>query len=71
MDHKNEDLLKYKGEIEGKTVTIPSSVGLEKRINVFLRSLNPSGVVGEISGDPVELLRKLREMKSNKVTLIQ
>lgn len=71
VDYENEELLKYKQEIKVKEVTIPSTVGLEKKINVFLRSLEPKGVVGKLSKEPVELLRILREMKSNKKTLIE
>ena len=69
VDLDNSDLLKYKEEISSKEVTIPSSIGLEKKINIFLRSLHPEGRMKQLSSNPVELLRILREMKSSKKTL--
>jgi hydroxyacylglutathione hydrolase len=45
--------------------TVPTSIGLERRTNPFLRAPDLAGAVGVASGDPVEAFAALRAAKDS------
>jgi hydroxyacylglutathione hydrolase len=47
------------------TPTVPSTIGEEKRINPFMRCINPEIQKKMNTPDAISLMAKLREMKDN------
>lgn len=61
-------MLAYYQFSKNNLCTLPSTLGKEKQVNVFLRVLSPSKTLSEISKDPEQLLKHLRQMKNDNTT---
>lgn len=62
----NEYLMKYENLRKGNLPTIPSTIGDEIRYNGFMKCREPA--IQELlgcMGDPIEAMRKMRELKNN------
>ncbi len=63
VEPENRDLLEFEQEIQAKEMTIPSTIGYEKKINPFMRS-GVDSLMKRVSGkDSIETLGKIRAMK--------
>jgi len=70
VEPDNQDLQEYYELSKVKACTLPSTIAHEKRVNVFLRVLNPSPTLSKFGSEAEELLKELRQMKNENRTTV-